>query len=200
VIWLFRSIRFTHQLGQGQDGELRQRVQHLAERLLALEAEDPSHEVWLVGHSSGSLLLVMLAAELRRRQASRALQARLQLLSLGQNLANLAVYPGAQRFRSDLLELAQGPRLPWLDLTCPDDYLCFAGVDPYRSAGLPSPIGQPFPELRQIELAAGRGVRHRWQLLTCQFDLHFDYWRSRLDGFDLLALLLPATAVAAPLR
>ena len=193
VLWLFRSIRFTHRLGQARDRELRQRVQLLAQRLLALEAEAPAAEVLLVGHSSGSFVLAMLAAELRRQPAWPQLAPRVRLLSLGQNLANLAVHPGAQLFHRDLLELAADPRPPWLDLTSRDDYLCFAGVDPYASCGLPSPAGAAYPERRLVPLAQGRGIRSWWQLMGCQFDLHFDYLRSgdpARGGFDGLALLL----------
>jgi len=193
VVWLFRSIRFTHRLGQARDRELRVRVQELVQRLLELEAETPAAEVLVVGHSSGSFVLAMLAAELRRQQAWPQLAARVRLLSLGQNLANLAVHPGAQRFHRDLLELAADPRPPWLDVTSRDDYLCFAGVDPYASCGLPSPDGAAYPERRLVPLAQGRGIRSWWQLMGCQFDLHFDYLRSgdpARGAFDGLALVL----------
>ena len=64
VVWLFRSIRFTHMLGQARDQELRERVRQLARRLMELELESPATELLLVGHSSGSFVMAMLAAEL----------------------------------------------------------------------------------------------------------------------------------------
>ena len=193
VVWLFRSIRFTHQLGQARDRSLRQRVEQLAQRLLELERQEVAGEVLLVGHSSGSFVMAMLAAELRRQASWPQLAGRLRLLSLGQNLANLAVHRGAERFHGDLLELAADPRPAWLDITSRDDYLCFAGVDPYRCFGLSRPAGEVYPELRLIPLAEPRGIRSWWQLLACQFDLHFDYLRSgdpALGGFDWMGLLL----------
>jgi hypothetical protein len=178
VVWLFRSIRFTHNLGQARDHELRQRVRQLAQRLIALEHDSPASELLLVGHSSGSFVMVMLAAELRRQPEWQQLVPRLRLLSLGQNLANLAVHNGAGQFHQDLIDLAADPRADWLDVTSRDDYLCFAGVDPYRSCGLPLPEGAPYPRLRLIDLARPRGIAGWWQLMGCQFDLHFDYLRS----------------------
>jgi pimeloyl-ACP methyl ester carboxylesterase len=193
VVWLFRSIRFTHQLGNARDQELRQRVGQLARRLLELERQSPAAELLLVGHSSGSFVMAMLAAELRRQQQWRQLAGRLRLLSFGQNLANLAVHQGAERFRQDLIELAVEPRPAWLDVTSRDDFLCFAGVDPYRSCGLQLPEGAAYPELRLIDLARPRGIGGWWQLIGCQFDLHFDYLRS-ISGpgaqFNWWALLL----------
>ena len=193
VVWLFRSIRFTHHLGQARDQGLRERVRHLASRVIDLEQVDPAQELLLVGHSSGSFVMAMLAAELRRQADWESLLPRLRLLSLGQNLANLAVHSGAERFHQDLIDLAVEPRPAWLDVTSRDDYLCFAGVDPYHSCGLPRPEGAPFPELRLIDLARPRGIRNWWQLMGCQFDLHFDYLRSSDSAaaqFDWWQLLL----------
>ena len=192
VVWLFRSIRFTHGLARARDTTLRQRVEELAERLLELEEQDPADEVWLVGHSSGSFVMAMLAAELRRQDPAAAMTSRLSLLSLGQNLANLAVYPGAQAFHSDLQELAQEPRLPWLDVTSRDDLLCFAGVDPYRSCGLPAPAGTPYPALQLVTLAEPKGWLERLGVAFQQFDLHFLYLRQGpgSHGFDPLSQLL----------
>ncbi len=192
VVWLWRSIRFTHRLGQARDGDLRTRVQALARRILELEAEAPAESVLLVGHSSGSFVMAMLAAELRRQDPAAAMTSRLNLLSLGQNLANLAVYPGAQAFHADLQELAREPRLPWLDVSSHDDLLCFAGVDPYRSCDLAAPGGTAYPALQLVALAQPRGWLDRLALAFQQFDLHFRYLRQAPNshGFDPLSQLL----------
>ena len=194
VVWLFRSIRFTHRLGQARDGDLRRRVAELAKRIGELEASDPAAEVLLVGHSSGSFVMAMLAAELRRQGVDRQLAGRLQLLSLGQNLANLAVHGKARAFHDDLALLAEEPRLPWLDITSRDDYLCFAAVDPYLSCGVPRQGPEAYPELRLIPLVQRQGLSRLVDLLSHQFDLHFEYLRTaepgRSGGFDLIEQLL----------
>ncbi|MEB3172639.1 MAG: hypothetical protein VKL97_02115, partial [Cyanobacteriota bacterium] len=114
VIWLFRSILFTHRLGQARDSALRPRLIELADRIVQLERSAPAERVELVGHSSGSFVMVMLAAQLRRHSAfADELAPRVSLLSLGQNLANLGVHKGAAAFHNDLRTLAAVPRLPW---------------------------------------------------------------------------------------
>jgi len=194
VVWLLRSILFTHRLGQARDAALRQRLHQLAHRILELEAHAPAPSVRLVGHSSGSFVMAMLAAELRRQpQFTPSLLERVSLLSLGQNLANLAVHPRAVAFHEDLRCLAQPPRLPWRDITSHDDYLCFAGVDPYRSCGM---VVEPpaYPQLELIRLAQRMELTSWWRLITHQFPLHFQYLHtapvSLQGGFDYLETLL----------
>ena len=195
VVWLFRSIRFTHGLARARETTLRARVEALAGRILAEEATHPAAEVLLVGHSSGSFVMAMLAASLRRQAGwgASGLAQRLRLLSLGQNLANLAVHRQATGFHADLQLLAQEPRLPWLDVTSRDDFLCFAGVDPYASCGLPCP-GECYPVLRLMPLAQRQQLTSWWALASHQFDLHFEYLRTaqaaQSGGFDFYALLL----------
>jgi hypothetical protein len=195
VVWLFRSIRFTHGLARAWETNLRARVEALAGRILAQEATHPGAEVLLVGHSSGSFVMAMLAAQLRREPAwgQSGLDQRLRLLSLGQNLANLAVHRQATGFHADLQLLAQEPRLPWLDVTSKDDFLCFAGVDPYASCGLPCG-GESYPVLRLIPLAQRQQLPNWWALASHQFDLHFEYLRTaqpaQSGGFDFYGLLL----------
>ena len=194
VIWLFRSILFTHRLGQARDGDLRPRLRQLAQRILEQERQAPAPDLLLVGHSSGSFVMAMLAAELRRQpDFAERLAPRLSLLSLGQNLANLAVHPGASAFHADLACLAQTPRLPWRDITSRDDYLCFAAVDPYRSCGLT--LEPPaYPQLQLIQLAQRLGLHSWWRLITTQFPLHFQYLHTAppelQGGFDYFEALL----------
>ena len=195
VVWLFRSIRFTHGLARARETTLRARVEALAGCILAEEATNPAAEVLLVGHSSGSFVMAMLAAQLRREPAwgQSGLDQRLRLLSLGQNLANLAVHRQATGFHADLQLLAQEPRLPWLDVTSGDDFLCFAGVDPYASCGLPCQ-GESYPVLRLSPLAQRQQLSNWWALASHQFDLHFEYLRTaesaQSGGFDFYDLLL----------
>jgi pimeloyl-ACP methyl ester carboxylesterase len=194
VVWLSRSILFTDRLGKARDRTLPQRVRELAQVLIALERNDPAAEVVLVGHSSGSFVMVMLAAELRRQSAAEPFLSKLRLLSLGQNLANLALYPAAHAFRADLQLLAAEPRLPWRDCSSQHDLLCFAGVDPYRASGLPEADCGSYPQLELLDLRTPRQLRSRWQWLGVLFDLHFDYLRDPATGVDFAGLIAAEVA------
>ena len=189
VVWLSRSILFTYRLGEARDQSLRLRVQRLAESLLDLEQNSPASEILIAGHSSGSFVLAMLAAELRRRPEAETLLQKMSLLSLGQNLANLACYPHADAFRQDLRELAKAPRVPWLDVTSADDLLCFAGVNPYKACGMEVPEQGEYPRQQLLDLRKARGLRRRRQWLSVLFELHFDYLCDPSSGIDLCGLI-----------
>ena len=189
VVWLSRSILFTYRLGKARDKSLRLRVQMLAESLMDLEHNSPADEILIAGHSSGSFVLAMLAAELRRRPDAEILLQKVSLLTLGQNLANLALYPRAHAFREDLVDLAKAPRLSWLDISSADDLLCFAGVNPYAACGMVVPEKGDYPRMQLLDLRKPRGLRRRRQWLSVLFDLHFDYLCNSSSGIDLCGLI-----------
>ncbi len=190
VVWLTRSILFTHRLGEERDNLLRKRVKKLAAEIIKLEEKSPAKFIKMIGHSSGSFVLVMLAAELKRSSNGSNLMNKIELITLGQNLANLSIYPKANQFREDLQILATEPRLPWKDVTSKEDLLCFAGVDPFQSCGLTMPIDKAYPQMKIISLRMRDLAMHNKKLIFNQFDLHFDYLRNYCPEVDLPGLLI----------
>ncbi|MFW6732032.1 MAG: hypothetical protein ACODUE_09930 [Synechococcus sp.] len=194
ISWLFRSIRYTDRLARGLDGGLRERLEHQRQLLLTLERSDPATDVVLLGHSCGTYVAAMLAAELKRDPRAQPVLPRLRLLTLGQNLIHLAGLPEASSFRNDLHTLAAAPELPWLDVSSLDDWISGAGVNPYELPHLRKPL-HPYPAQRVVPLRQRLGLRSRWSLLNNQFRLHFQYFHAvpaGIDsgGFDLIDELL----------
>ena len=96
VSWLYRSIRYTDQLARGRDGGLLQRLEQHQHLIEGIEAERPAQAIEVVGHSSGSFVALMLAARLKRSAQSDHLLSKLELLTLGQNVVQLAALPHAR--------------------------------------------------------------------------------------------------------
>lgn len=197
LVWFFQSIAFTYRLATDDEVDLRLRMLDLAETILRLESRNPAKEILLVGHSNGSFVMAMLAAELRRQRDFSEFAHRLSLLSLGQSLSLLAIQPGALSFRRDLEELAAGVRLPWRDVSSIDDFMCLRGVDPYFSCGLVTSI-PPYPVVEMISVAQRQGLSSLWQVIKGQLTLHFEYLATadpeRSGGFDYLELVLKPVA------
>ena len=200
VSWLYRSIRYTDQLAQGRDGGLLQRLEQHKNLIEALEVESPANSISVVGHSSGSFVALMLAARLKRSTQSNHLMSKLHLLTLGQNVVQLASLPHARNVVDDIATLVANPSLPWRDVSSKDDWLSGAGTNPLDVAGLPRPHSN-YPETLVIPLKHRKGITSTWGLLNKQFSLHFLYLHAvpqgmENGGFDFInELLTPAHAL-----
>ncbi|WP_457767794.1 hypothetical protein [Cyanobium sp. ULC084] len=193
-------MAFIHQLAVDDQSDLKLRLNKLVMAILQLEASEPSAEILLVGHSNGTFLMAMLAAELRRQPEFAPIASRLSMLSLGQNLSLLAIQPRALSFRRDLVELLNGARLPWRDVSSIDDFISGRGVDLYLTCGLTKP-SPPYPDVELISLANRQRLTSLWQVIKGQLDLHFEYLATReperSGGFDYLELVLQPVASTA---
>ncbi|MBQ0946442.1 hypothetical protein KAK07_24110 [Ideonella sp. 4Y16] len=172
MAWLMRSLACLVRQGRGQTPELEARLDHFAAHLAAA-LQDPAHdEVLLVGHSSGAMLAVSVAAR-ALAQVPAGAAARLSLLTLGQCGATLSQQPQAQAYRDELVAVGSSAQLHWLDVSAPADGCCYALVDPCE--GLPLPPGSPgakrlSPRFAQLFTPASyERIRHD------KYRCHFQY-------------------------
>ena len=200
VSWLFRTIHYTDQLAHGRDGGLMARLEHHKNLIETIEVESPAESISVVGHSCGSFVALMLAARLKRSAQCKHLLRKLNLLTLGQNVVQLAVLPHARSLVNDIAILAACPSMPWRDVSSKDDWLCGAGTNPLDVAGLPRPCSN-YPDTLVIPLKQRKGITSTWCLLNNQFNLHFLYFHAvpkgmESGGFDFIKeLLTPAHAL-----
>lgn len=92
-----------------------------------LRESDEDEEVLIVGHSSGALLAIQVAASIIRLSSPESVR-RFSLLTLG-NQASLAYLPGTDRFRNDIAQLAGTARLTWYDIFAPQDVISSGRFD-----------------------------------------------------------------------
>jgi hypothetical protein len=140
MAWLMRSLACLVRQGRGQTPELEARLDHFADHLAAELQRDEHDEVLLVGHSSGAMLAVSIAARTLVRLPATS-PPRWSLLTLGQCGATLSQQPAAQGYRDELVAVGASTQLHWLDVSAPVDGCCYALVDPCE--GLPLPAGAP---------------------------------------------------------
>lgn len=140
--------------------------------------DDDIDEVLVVGHSSGAHLAVQVLADLFRKGLPQN-GVRLAFLSLGQVVPMVSFLPAADALRRDLHQLAQEPRLTWVDVTAPGDGCAFALCDPVAVSGV-APAAQIWPLV--ISAAFRQTLSEaRWaELKRRYFRLHFQY----LCAFD----------------
>lgn len=128
---------FNWQHGQGWRGDYERRLDafadHALARLRALAAAGPPpDEILIVGHSSGALTAVEVAARLIARdpRLGGTDGPSLGLVTLGSGLPLVALQPRARRLRAEIASLVTCRRLVWVDYGAPQDWMNFPGFNP----------------------------------------------------------------------
>ena len=191
--WLLRLYGFTWLQAHGQLPELRARLDTWAEAVAAQIAQTPADEVLIVGHSTGSMLAVELAARLRAGAAQDETfpGGSIALLTLGHCVPILASFPAAQGFRQAIAEVADWSGLTWHDVSAPRDWAAFARTPPWQGCAGRARLAQYSPRFhRTLDAAAYQA------LVRDQAALHLQYLRAPrvAGGYD------PVVWMAGPLR
>lgn len=187
MAWLMRSLACLVRQGRGQTPDLEARLDQFAEHLASALQEAQHDEVLLVGHSSGAMLAVSVAARALARLPAGG-GARLSLLTLGNCGATLSQQPAAQSYRDELVAVGSSSAVHWLDVSAPADGCCFALVDPCE--GLALPPGAPGakrlnPRFAQLfSPASYERIRHD------KYRCHFQYLMASevVGDYDFFAI------------
>ena len=190
---------FNWQHGQGWRPDYERRLDafagHILSRLAARSAAgETADEVMIVGHSSGGLTAVEVAARVLARDAEIGTSgASLSLATLGSGLPLVAMQPAAVRLRSEIARLVTERRLVWCDFHAPQDWMNFPGFNPLHDLDLGlggAPVANPlirsarFRDLLCPETY--RRVRFR------PFRMHFQFLlaNERPGAYDFFAMTL----------
>lgn len=127
---------FKWQHGRGSRDDYERRLDSFADHVLArLRAPDlpgPPDEILIVGHSSGALTAVEVAARVIARDARLGATdgPSLGLVTLGSALPLAALKPRARGLRAEVARLVTCRRLIWVDYCAPQDWMNFPGFNP----------------------------------------------------------------------
>lgn len=186
VFYLIGDFSFSHSAVTYREPALQVRMEAFAERVAAtLQASSPDEEVLIVGHSSGGLLAIQLAAA-AARQVSPEQAARISLLTLG-NQASLGLCQDTQGFVADVASVAA--QVSWRDIFAPQDVISSGRFDPAEKLVPGAPrqalklVSARFSEV--FEPASYARIKHSF------FKLHMQYLRASETGrgFNYFAVL-----------
>ena len=189
--WLLRLYAFTCAQGEGELPDLEERLDTLADALLAQARAHPAHELLVVGHSTGAILAAAVLARALQRGADLPGCARhLGLLTLGHCTPLLAWQPRAAGFRAELARLADTEALTWWDFSAPADWAAFAQAPPWTDAAGRARRHATSPRFHQTMSEASYTA-----LKQDRQALHLHYLRApeRPGGYD------PVSFTAGPL-
>jgi hypothetical protein len=130
--WVFN---WQHATGRRPDFE--ERLDRFCDRVVAAIRSTDAQEVLIVGHSTGGVVAVEIAARiLACAPALGEARPALALLTAGGELPFVTTGRKAERMRREIARLATAPSLLWVDYQAPQDPLNATGFDPVRDLGL----------------------------------------------------------------
>lgn len=194
-LWqLMNDWVFNWQHANGRRPDYRARLDaftdHALSRIRATEAD----EIMLVGHSTGALTAVEVAARLLARDDELGRDGpALSLLTLGSSLPIVAMQPGARSTRAEIESLITSQRLVWVDYQAPQDWLNFPGFDPSRDLRLRVPPTQiANPVIRSAKFREIISPETYREISMRPFRMHFQFLMANdfASAYDIFAITL----------
>lgn len=130
---LARIYAFVSRYAVGRLPELDHTIADAAQRIVELVRRRASDEVLVVGYSVGSILATRaLAQALEQLEPGEwdGESPRLGLLTLGNCIPLLGLFPQAHAYRMELALLAESDRIDWVDVSAPTDWGAFPLLNP----------------------------------------------------------------------
>ncbi|MDX8385733.1 MAG: hypothetical protein R8M11_04340 [Gallionella sp.] len=188
MFWLLRTILFVIRWGGFVPTGMNQRMDEFADIIEQDQKEHPCDEVMLVGHSVGSMISISVLARLLAKSSKHS---NLELVTLGQCIPLLSLFPRATEFRQDMKAVAIQSDIPWLDIIGRADPLCSYEADPVEVSGIRS-SGIKWPQRHDISILKMYTSANYKRLKLNKLRLHFQYLmsselKSNYDYFRLTA-------------
>ena len=187
--WVFN---WQHANGRRPDymARLEAFTDHVQTRIRGSEVD----EVMLVGHSTGAVTAVELAARLLARDDALGRNGpTVSLLTLGSSLPIVAMQPGARSTRAEIEGLIVSPRLVWVDYQAPQDWMNFPRFNPSRDLRLQVPAAQVTnPIIRSAKFREIIDPTTYREIKAQPFRMHFQYLMANdfAGAYDIFALTL----------
>lgn len=193
VWYLVNDWIFTWRHRRGVDAAARERFERFAGRVAAAAESGEADEVLLIGHSTGSVVAVEVAARVLELAPTLGGHGRpLALLTIG---ANTVIAAGGRRetsTRRAVAALVCDTRVRWIEYFAPQDVMNFAKLD-HRRVNRIDLAGrvQVNPVVRSARFKEIFSEATYRRVLWRFFDLHFQFLRANdVPGeYDLYRML-----------
>lgn len=189
--WLARSMAFHTQQALGATPDLDARLDAFAHYLANLVSNSDADEVLLVGHSSGAIIAAsVLGRALQRTPQLTAQRPRISLMTLGQCIPILSLFPQAKSFHAELAAIAHADGLDWIDFTAPTDLACFVFLDTVALAGIRRDNTEPRPKLLSARFVTLFSAESYARIRRSWYRNHFQYLMAgeKAGEYDYFAI------------
>lgn len=187
VFWLLRSYAFSARWAYQAIPALDKRIEAFAQRIESVLQNHELDEVLLIGHSTGTQLVVPLVSKLLDKGIN---DRRFHLLTLGDCIPMVSFFTAAKQYRQQLQQLGAST-IYWVDVTSPIDGACFALLDPVRDSGLHL-AEQQGPKVVSARFHTLFSVEQYQKMKKSWYRIHFQYIMAteRSGDYDFFALVM----------
>jgi hypothetical protein len=128
-------------------------LQRFGETVVAKTTAESYDEVILIGHSTGGLLMIDVAARcLLIDKEFTGSAPKVVLLTLGSTALKAGYHPAGKVFRKSVEQLIKDEKLTWVEIQCLTDAINFYKTDPVEEMGLEPEADRVFPIVRSIKV------------------------------------------------
>lgn len=167
---------FSRDFLRGRRPDAEAQMDRFAALVAASVRERSYDEVLLVGHSTGGLLILDVAARcLALDPAFSQRAASVSLLTLGSTALKAGLHPAAWRFRQSVARLAADGALEWVEVQCLTDVINFHRTDPLKLMRLAPPANRAFPLVRSVRMRAMLDPQAYRRIRRSFFRVHYQY-------------------------
>lgn len=197
-LWSF-SLNFIR--GRRPDAEAL--MQRFAAAITASAATGGYDEIILVGHSTGGVLMLDIAArclELDTQFSQRANH--VALLTLGSTALKAGYHPAAKPFRAGVQRLVDDGKLEWVEIQCMTDIINLHRTDPVAEMKLDRAAGRAFPLVRDIRIKDMLQPETYKRIKRNFFRVHYQYifGNTKPYWYDFFQICCGPTSLVARAR
>jgi hypothetical protein len=195
--WIL-SLDYIH----GKRGDLDDKLDRFAARIVACAQSEDNDEIVIVGHSLGATFAVdAFARALELDPALASHRGKLCLLTVGATIPKCALHPAAHRIRAQIAKVVAERSVHWVEYQAREDAISFYRFDPASLTRLGGKAdrfdGKPVIRRINVKNLLSPETYRRFRLRVLR--LHYQFVsandiRAVYDYFMMICGPLPATA------
>lgn len=144
---------FSSQFMRSQRPDAEALLQRFASRIVDKAEAERYDEIILIGHSTGGMLILDVAARCLSLDPDFSQRApEVSILTLGSTALKAGYSKAAKEFRKRMRQLIADPHLRWVEVQCLTDPINFYKTDPVREMKLDQQTRSEFPLIRTVRI------------------------------------------------
>jgi len=191
---------FSRNFIRGRRPDAEALMQRFAEAIVTRSRVGGYDEIILVGHSTGGVLILDIAARCLRTDPEFTGRARhVALLTLGSTALKAGYHPAAKSFRQGVQALVDDGNLEWLEVQCLTDVINLYKTDPVSEMRLRRESGRTFPRVRQVRIKDMLEAETYKRIRRSFFRVHYQYifGNTKRYWYDFFQICCAPTSLLA---